>query len=137
MADQKPILPTPETPVAPKEKIEKSPAESESFASIEKTAEAESKKEEELIDQLADLRAKMAAQKAVASSQQADLDSDIEERKAKIVDSFVKAARAAGFEDGKVEHIMRIAERYLKKSYPDIADEIHDRIINERNGEKS
>jgi len=28
---------------------------------------------------------------------------------------------------------MGIAEKYIKKDYPDIADEIHDQIINEIN----
>jgi hypothetical protein len=135
MSDQKPITPKPEIAPVPKEMIENAPAEKESAAAIEKRAEAESKKEEELIDQLAQLRAQMAAKQATAaaSTKQAQLDSDIEQRKKRIIDGFVKAVRASNFDEKEVAHAMHVAERYIRKDYPDIADEIHDRITNERN----
>lgn len=111
-------------------------AREENFEAIEKKAETESKKEEELIDQLAELQSKMSSgqSSSVATIQQSSLDQNIEQKKKKIIDAFLKSARAANFDAGKVEHIMNIAIRYLKKDYPDITDEIHDRIISEQNG---
>ncbi|MCU0652779.1 MAG: hypothetical protein MUD10_00780 [Candidatus Pacebacteria bacterium] len=132
MADTKPTLP--ETPEPIVEQSQKTEISSDKYEKIEKEAEAESKQEENLIDELAELRAKVSASKQAAanSGQQTQLDDDIEARKKKIVDSFLKAALAANFAEDKVGHIMHIAERYIKKDYPDIADEIHDRIIDER-----
>jgi len=135
MADQTPTPMPPEKPKPTEAAVEKPEKEKQGFEVLEKEAELESKREEELIDQLAQLRSKMVNPPVggVTSNQQVQLDSDIEQRKKKIIENFVKAAAAANFEEKKVEHIMHVAERYIRKDYPDIADEIHDRVTEEMN----
>lgn len=137
MADQKPISPEVPRPAEPgTKKYEKN---REGFEMIEKAAETESEKEERLIDELAQLRAKMgsAAQSPGTTGAATALDADIEQRKEKIIANFVKAARAAAFGEEEVGRIMDIAERYIRKEYPDIADAIHDRIIQARDEQNS
>ncbi len=133
MPNQAPI--PPEAPKPADVGVEKPKAEKENFEAVEKQAEVASAEEEKLVDQLAVLRSKMAAtsQQPAAAGQGTALATDIEEKKEKIISNFVAAARAANFDIAKVERIMHIAERYLRKDYPDIADEIHDRISNDRN----
>jgi tRNA 2-selenouridine synthase SelU len=118
----------------PQSALEKTEIAAQNYEAIEKIAETESRREEELIDELAQLRAKMSFAPATATpGRPAVLDDDIEARKKKIVDSFVKAALASDFADDKMKHIMSIVERYIKKDHPDIADEVHDRILEAKN----
>ncbi len=60
------------------------------------------------------------------------IQKDIEERMETIVNNFVKSARAANFDDEKVRQIIGKAKMYIAKGYPNIADEVHDRILEER-----
>ncbi|MDD4308703.1 MAG: hypothetical protein PHU53_07870 [Thermoplasmata archaeon] len=116
----------------PGEKIEDADKNHEK---IEEQTGAESRQEEELIKDLAKLRTKVAASQPAAAptGRQTKPDDDIEARKEKIVNSLVKIALAANFAEDKVAHIMCIAEKYIRKDYPDIADEIHDRILEAKN----
>jgi hypothetical protein len=134
MADQKPKPIVPEFPKQAETEIKKTASESENFEILEKVAESESKKEEQLIDELAELKLKMsgAAPSAGVSGAVAALDEDIEQKKERIIGNFVRAAQASNFSDGEVTHVMGIAERYIRRDYPDIADEIHDRVIQAR-----
>jgi len=107
----------------------------ENLKTLEKQVKAESNIEEDLIQQLNDLKTKIAAAPKTTAviKQQGRLAADIEAKKKRIISKLVNTARAANFGDETVGHIMNIAERYIKKDYPDIADEIHDQIINEIN----
>lgn len=133
MADQKPITPKKfeQTP----QQQENIPLRKESFETLAKQAEAESKIEEDLIQQLNDLKTKIAAAPKTTAviKQQGRLAADIEAKKERIISKLVNAACAADFSSEAMKRIMNIAEKYIKKDYPDIADEIHDRIINEMN----
>jgi len=137
MADQKPIVP--EFPKPTETEIKKTAPESGSFEILEKVAESESKKEEQLIDELAELKLKMnrAAVPAGASSAAAALDEGIEQKKERIIGNFVKAAQASNFSDEEVVRVMGIAERYIRREHPDIADEIHDRVIQAREDQRA
>ncbi len=133
MPDINSPIPEKQEPVfAPEKKIE---GAGKNHEKIEEQAGAESRQEEELIKELAKLRTKVAASQLAAAPAggQTKPDDDIEARKEKIVNSLVKVALAANFAEDKVAHIMRIAEKYIRKDYPDIADEIHDRILEAKN----
>lgn len=133
MADQKSI--TPKKFEQMPQQQENIPLHKESFEALAKQAEAESKIEEDLIQQLNDLKTKIAAAPKTTAviKQQGKLAADIEAKKERIISKLVNAARAADFSSEAMKRIMNIAEKYIKKDYPDIADEIHDRIINEMN----
>jgi len=60
------------------------------------------------------------------------IQKDVEERIETIVNNFVKSARVANFDDEKVQQIIGKSKMYIAKGYPNIADEVHDRILAER-----
>jgi len=133
MADQKPK--SPEFSGQIETEIKKKDAAVENFEVLDRTAESEPDKEGQLIGELAELKLKMAnASPASGVSGAAAQDEEIERKKERIIERYIKEATAAGFSDKKVDEIMNIAETYIKKDHPDIADAIHDRIIEERNG---
>lgn len=127
MPDQK--IPSPEMPpVKETEKLEKEvkfERDNEGLAVIEpgrKTAEA--------------LRAQVEESFPEVSDKEPDkeiIGKNIEERIEIIVNNFVKSAVAAEFDEGKVNQIMDRAKMYIAKGYPQIADEVHDRILEAKN----
>jgi len=127
MPDQK--MPSPETPAIKKiEQLEKEAEferENEGLEVIEpgaKTAEA--------------LRARVEKSFPEASEKEPDkeiIGKNIEERIEIIVNNFVKSAAAAEFDEGKVDQIIGKARMYIAKGYPQIADEVHDRILEAKN----
>jgi hypothetical protein len=70
-----------------------------------------------------------------AKEEQKDLaiKKDIEERMETIIGNFVRSAAAADFNDETVEKILEKARMYIAKGYPNIADEVHDRILEAKN----
>jgi hypothetical protein len=72
---------------------------------------------------------------AVPKEEQKDLTikKDIEERMETIIGNFVRSAAAADFDDKTVEKILEKARMYIAKGYPNIADEVHDRILEAKN----
>jgi len=127
MPDQK--MPSPETPTDKEtEKLEKEAEferENEGLEVIEpgaKTAEA--------------LRARVEKSFPEASEKEPDkksIGNGIEEKIETIVNNFVKSAAAAEFDEGKVDQIIGKARMYIAKGYPQIADEVHDRILEAKN----
>lgn len=127
MPDQK--MPSPETPTIKEiEQLEKEAEferENEGLEVIEpeaKTAEA--------------LRARVEKSFPEASDKEPDkksIGNGIEERIEIIVNNFVKSAAAAEFDEEKVDQIMDKARMYIAKGYPQIADEVHDRILKAKN----
>jgi len=127
MLDQK--MPSPETPKNKEiEKLEKEAEfkrENEGLEVIEsrpKTAEA--------------LRARVEESSSEVSEEEPDkkiIEKDIEERIEIIVNNFVKSAAAAEFDEEKVDQIIGKARMYIAKGYPQIADEVHDRILEAKN----
>jgi len=127
MPDQK--MPSPETPTIKEiEQLEKEAEferENEGLEVIEpgaKTAEA--------------LRARVEKSFPEASDKEPDkksIGNGIEEKIETIVNNFVKSAAAAEFDEGKVDQIIGKARMYIAKGYPQIADEVHDRILEAKN----
>ncbi|HPO06476.1 MAG TPA: hypothetical protein PK429_00750 [Candidatus Pacearchaeota archaeon] len=127
MPDQK--MPSPETPTIKEiEQLEKEAEferENEGLEVIEpgaKTAEA--------------LRARVEKSFPEASEKEPDkksIGNGIEEKIETIVNNFVKSAAAAEFDEGKVDQIIGKARMYIAKGYPQIADEVHDRILEAKN----
>lgn len=127
MPDQK--IPLPEMPpVKETEKLKKEAEferENEGLEVIEpeaKTAEA--------------LRARVEKSFPEASEKEPGkeiIEKDIEERIEIIVNNFVKSAVAAEFDEERVNQIMDRAKIYIAKGYPQIADEVHDRILEAKN----
>jgi len=122
-------MPSPETPKNKEiEKLEKEAEfkrENEGLEVIEsrpKTAEA--------------LRARVEESSSEVSEEEPDkkiIEKDIEERIEIIVNNFVKSAAAAEFDEEKVDQIIGKARMYIAKGYPQIADEVHDRILEAKN----
>jgi hypothetical protein len=127
MADQR--MPSPETPTDKEiEKLEKEVEFERDNGGLEviesgrKTAEA--------------LRARVEESFPEVSEEEPDkkiIEKDIEERIEIIVNNFVKSAAAAEFDEEKVDQIIGKARMYIAKGYPQIADEVHDRILKAKN----
>ncbi len=84
------------------------------------------------------LRARAEESFPEASDEKTDkkiIEKDIEEKIEIIVNNFVKSAAAAEFDEEKVGQIMNKARMYVAKGYPQIADEVHDRILEAKNKE--
>ena len=60
-------------------------------------------------------------------------EKSIEEKKEIIIERFMKAVRAARDNEDKLEKIVKMSRKYIEKGYPEIADAVHDRILEERN----
>lgn len=68
------------------------------------------------------------------AKEQIAVESDYEEKKEKIISKLVEAAFALGLEgsDKGIEEAMNKAKKFANLGYYDIADEVHDRILKER-----
>jgi len=130
MADQmQPRLP--ERKTSPEAEMKRFEAENEGLEVIESLPEEIEAKDEKPTESL---KKKLVGeiQKRKEERPEELVKEDVAERIETIVNNFVKSAAAANFDDEKVEKILKKAEMYIAKGYPQIADEVHDRILKER-----
>lgn len=125
----KPI--TPETPTEKElARFEKENEGLEVIESLPEKIEAEAEKPVE------HLKKRIVAEIQERKEKQPEdlIKEDVAERIETIINNFVKSAVAAGLDnEEKVEQIMSKAKMYIAKGYPQIADEVHDRILETRN----
>jgi|GEM_PF-4204574 len=131
MAEQKEFF---EKDILPQESAPQQRLSQELIKSIEDSADKASEKGVELANELEKLQETIESGKASpeVSKKAEKIEFSIEERKEMICEKLIKAAVASNFDEPEIRHVMHIADVYLKKNHPDIADAIHDRLIEAR-----